>query len=144
MIHNILVALDLKEPSEKLLQYAGEIAKKFDSKLWLVHIAAPDPDFVGYEPGPQYVRDFRAEELKEEHQQLQAMAREFENNVINAEGLLIEGATSEMIAEECQKLNIDLICMYHHKHPWWQELFESHTDFHVIDKVKVPVLTVPV
>mgnify|MGYP000297774083 CR=1 FL=1 len=144
MFQNILVALDLNEPTVELLLYAEEIAKRFDAKLWLVHIAAPDPDFVGYEPGPQYVRDYRAEELRKEHQQLQDLARTFENNVIQAEGLLIEGATTEMIVGECKKLNIDLICMYHHQHPWWQELLGSHTDFHVIEKTKVPVLTVPI
>ena len=46
------------------------MAEKFGSKLWLVHIAAPDPDFVGYGTGPIYIRDSRAKELKEEHQQL--------------------------------------------------------------------------
>ena len=50
--------------------------RKFGSKIWLVHIAAPDPDFVGYEVGPQYIRDHRADELKKEHKLVKKYADE--------------------------------------------------------------------
>lgn len=44
---NILVTLELDESSQKIVDYAGDLAKKLDAKLWLVHITAPEPDFVG-------------------------------------------------------------------------------------------------
>ena len=53
------------------LNKAFQLAKSFDSKLWLMHIAAPNPDFVGYEAGPQYIRDNRGTELRKEHKLLQ-------------------------------------------------------------------------
>ena len=63
---NILVCIDFHEQTKNLINKAAEIAKAFNAKLWLVHVAAPDPDFVGYDVGPQYIRDARADELKEE------------------------------------------------------------------------------
>ena len=65
---NLLVTVTFEEKETSvLLAKAMSIAEKFGSKIWLVHIAAPDPDFVGYEVGPQYIRDHRADELKKQH-----------------------------------------------------------------------------
>lgn len=60
---NILVTIDFNENENLLLDKAYQMAKAFGAKLWLMHIAAPDPDFVGYDVGPQYIRDARATEL---------------------------------------------------------------------------------
>jgi len=144
MFKNILVTVDLQDAEPIIIEHASELAKKFDSKIWLVHIAAPEPDFVGYGVGPQYIRDFRADELKEEHQALHQMAQALSKKGIETEPLLIAGATIEMLETECEKLNIDLICIGHHKHNWIQKLLGNHTDFSIIDQVKIPVLTIPV
>ena len=50
----LLVAVDLSESTEKVVKKAEEIASAISAKVWILHVAAPDPDFVGYEPGPQY------------------------------------------------------------------------------------------
>ena len=49
---NLLVNVTLEEKqTSRLIEHAISIAEKFSSKIWLIHIAAPDPDFVGYEVG---------------------------------------------------------------------------------------------
>ena len=68
---NILVTIDFDKSEALLLDKAVQMAEAFGSKLWLMHIAAPDPDFVGYDVGPQYIRDSRAEDLRQEHRKLQ-------------------------------------------------------------------------
>ena len=73
-IQNILVAVDFGDGDQTLLDSALQMAQKFNANVWIVHVAAPDPDFVGYEPGPQYIRDSRADELKSEHKTLHAYA----------------------------------------------------------------------
>jgi len=60
---NILVTIDFDVQTTLLIDSAYKLANAFDSKIWLVHIAAPNPDFAGYEVGPQYIRDSRAHEL---------------------------------------------------------------------------------
>ena len=45
---NILVTVNFEEKETNILiNKAVELAEKFGSKIWLIHIAAPDPDFVG-------------------------------------------------------------------------------------------------
>jgi len=45
---NILVTFDFNKNEMLLIDKAFQLAESFNSKLWLMHIAAPDPDFVGY------------------------------------------------------------------------------------------------
>jgi len=140
---NILVAIDFEEQTDRLLDVVAAYAKAFKAKVWLVHIAAPDPDFIGYEPGPQYIRDARAEELREEHRQIQAYAQGLKDDGIDSDGLLIQGATIELIIEESEKLEADLIITGHHEHNALYKTFFHELAPEIIDNSKVPVLVVP-
>jgi len=140
---NLLVTIDFDIKTTLLIDKAYEFAKVFDSKIWLVHIAAPDPDFVGYEVGPQYIRDSRAHELREEHRQLQNYAKELNEKEVEAEGLLIQGATIEMIIQESKKLHIDLIIAGHHKHNFLYNAFIGSVSREIIEISKIPILIIP-
>jgi len=140
---NILVSIDFDIKTTLLIDKAFELAKAFDSKIWLVHIAAPEPDFVGYQVGPQYIRDSRAHELREEHRQLQEFTKELTKKNIDAEGLLIQGATINMIILESKKLNIDLIIIGHHKHNFLYKAFVASVTREIIELSKIPILIVP-
>lgn len=140
---NILVTIEFEEQSELLLEKATEIARKFGAKVWLVHIAAPEPDFIGYGTGPQYIRDTLAQDLREEHRTLQKYADEMKNNGVEAEGLLVQGSTIETIITESEKLNVDLIVIGHHKHGFLYNLFMVGTDESLIEQSNIPVLTIP-
>lgn len=139
----IIVALDHGDESEKLIHYGQELALKFDSDIWLIHIADPEPDFVGYSVGPQYIRDFRAKDLKEEHRYLSALADQLRTVGIEANGLLMEGFTAEMIVEEAEKLEADLIILGSHKHGFLYRVFIGDTTESVLRKSKTPLLVVP-
>ena len=140
---NILVTIDFNKNEELLIDKAFQLAKAFGSKLWLMHIAAPDPDFVGYDVGPQYIRDSRATELSEEHKLLQEYANNLKTKGVQSEGLLVQGATIEMILEESKKLNVDLIIAGHHKHGFFYKAFVGSVSAEIIKKSNIPVLTVP-
>ena len=140
---NILVTIDFKNDEQLLVDKAFQLAKQFDSKIWLVHIAAPDPDFVGYEVGPQYIRDSRASELREEHKLLQKLSNELKEKGVTAEGLLVQGATIEMIMEESKKLNVDLIIAGHHEHSFLYNAFVGSISGQIVKKSKIPVLIIP-
>jgi nucleotide-binding universal stress UspA family protein len=141
---NLLVTVTFEEKETMtLISHAASIAEKFGSKIWLVHIAAPDPDFVGYEVGPQYIRDHRADELKKEHKLVKKYADELKAKNLNAEGLLVQGATVDMILKESAKLNIDLVVIGHHKHNLLYKVFIQDIDEAIARESKVPVLMIP-
>lgn len=141
---NILVTIDFEEKGQLLINKAAEIAEKFGSKLWLVHVAAPNPDFIGYEVGPQYIRDVLAKDLRNEHKLLQGFTNQLKEKNINAEGLLVQGTTIETIVELIDKLAIDLIVIGKHKHGFFHKTFMVSTDESLLEKANIPVLVVPI
>ena len=143
-INNILVAVDFDEPVGTLLTYAEDLAEKFNSKIWLLHVTDPEPDFVGYEPGPQYIRDIKAEEYRDEHRSLQALCDTFVNKDIDAEALLIQGSTVEMILKEAEDLQADLMIVKTHKHGFFSNLFSESVSLELFKKSNIPLLTIPV
>lgn len=140
---NLLVAVELEPSDSWLLYQATLLAEKFGSKIWLVHIAEPDPDFIGYGIGPAYIRDFRAEELKAEHKQLHAYIEDLRKKSLDAEGLLIQGITADMIEAEVTKLHIDLLILGSHHHSFLYEAFVGHTANKILKDITIPVLIVP-
>ena len=141
---NILVSLDFSTDTNSVISTAIEQAEAFGAKVWLLHAAAPDPDFVGYEVGPQYIRDFRASELREEHRELHELTQGVKAKGLDAEGLLIQGATVETIIAEAEKLNIDLIVCGHHEHGIFHNLIFGSVSSGIIHKSSIPVLLVPI
>lgn len=143
-IKNILVAIDFNDTVGELLGYAEGIAKKFGSKVWVLHVAAPNPDFVGYEPGPQYIRDIKADELREEHRSLERLCKTFFDDSIECEGLLIQGSTVETVVEEARKLKSDLLIVGTHKHSFFHDLFSENVSMELLKKAEIPLLAIPI
>lgn len=140
---NILIAVDIDDNLDKLIDKTAELINLKTAKLWLVHVAAPDPDFVGYEVGPQYIRDDLAHNLRKEHSWLAGYTKRLNTAGYHAEGLLIQGATVETLYSETKKLSIDLLIMGRHEHGWLYKLFNTPTTTGISELVKIPVLTIP-
>ena len=142
---NLLITLDLKdqEHSDQILKYSVSLAKAYSAKCWLIHIADPDPEFVSYESGPQYIRDEIAEELRAEHRQIQRFAEKIKSQGIDCDGLLIQGPTEDMILKEINKLNIDLLVIGNKKRGFFQELFVGSITNELIKDVNIPIFLVP-
>ncbi len=143
-LKNILVAIDFTDTVGNLLTYAESLAEKYQAKVWLVHVAEPHPDFVGYEPGPQYIRDIKAEELKEEHRNLQSICDAFLSKNIESEALLIQGSTVQVIIEEVKKLQADLLIVGSHKHGFLYNLLAESVSLELLKKAEIPFLAIPI
>ena len=140
---NVLAAVDFSEVTADVIDRAALIAKSLGCQLWLVHVAEPDPDFVGWEPGPPGVRDQVARHLREEHRQLQAFASEQRDAGIDTTALLVQGPTVAMILAEARKLEADLIVVGSHGRGAMYRLLLGSTSEGVLHKAPVPVLIVP-
>ncbi|HEV7350372.1 universal stress protein [Telluribacter sp.] len=140
---NILVAVDIDTESRELVRMAAELAEKLRARVWIVHVTAAEPDFVGYGVGPQYIRDIRAEDLRDEHRYLGEYCRNLRDRGIEAEALLIQGPTVKMILAEAQKLEIDLVVIGTHDHGFLYNAFSENTALELVKKGRIPILTVP-
>ncbi len=119
------------------------MAERFGARLWLLHVAAPEPAFVGYEPGPQSVRDQRATELRDEHATLQRRAAELRERGLDAAALLIQGHPVEKILEEANRLGVGMIVMGSHGRSAIARLVLGSVSEGVLRRATCPVLIVP-
>ena len=140
---NILIAVDLKATDQQLLTRGLTLAKGLNAKVWIIHVAAPDPDFVGYDVGPQYIRDSRAAVLKTEHKDLETYMNDMRDEGVACEALLIQGPTVELLLEEIDKLAIDWMVMGEHKHGFLYETMIGHTSAKILKHISIPVIIVP-
>ena len=140
---NILAAIDFSDTTPKVVERAAEMAQSFACKLWLVHIAAPDPEFVGYGTGPQCERDWRAKILRKEHRYIQDQALQLEQRGIDVTPLLIQGATVATIIKQSSRLDADLIVIGSHGHGSVYKTLVGSVSEGVIRKADCPVLIVP-
>ncbi len=138
-----LVAIDFSEITPRLLEVVRQQAQPGKDQLSLVHVAAPDPAFVGYDAGPQVVRDERAEQLREEHRQLESYATALQAAGFEAEGFLIQGPTSESLLAKAREWEVDLIVIGSHGHGMLYEVLLGSVCQRVLKGSPVPLLIVP-
>ena len=139
----ILVPLDFSHASETVLAVVREMAASLGAKVWLIHIEPPEPAFVGYEPGPQHVRDAVAQEAQQNHRRLHDAQEGLQADSVDAEVLLIQGPTVEKILSEADRLGADLIIMGSHGHGALFDLVVGSVSDGVIRKSPCPVVVVP-
>lgn len=140
---NILTAIDFTALTEALLRQSEKLAGAFDAKVWLVHVASPSPDFVGYEVGPQHVRDDRAGELRQEHRKLQEYARRLRQRGIECEGLLVQGPLLTTLLDEARELRVDLLIVGAHRHSGLFKAFFGNTGEGLLRRTTLPVMVIP-
>lgn len=140
---NILVCIDFSDANEKVISHSEKLAKAVSSKLWILHVAEPEPDFVGYDVGPQYIRDSLAERFHQEHRMTQEIAEQMREEGLEATALLIQGPTAEVILETAEKVEADIIVIGSHgKGAVYQMLVGSVSEA-VIHEAECPILVVP-
>lgn len=142
-MQTILLPIDFSDVTNTAIDQAAKLAERFASRVWLIHVAAPEPGFVGYDPGPDVVRYQVATELKEEHRLLHDLAEGLRSRGVDAHALLLQGATVEVILERARKVSADLIVLGSHgRGALYRALVGSVTEG-VVRHSPCPVLIVP-
>jgi nucleotide-binding universal stress UspA family protein len=139
---NIVAAIDLSDVSGRVVEQAAALARAFSAQLWLLHVAAPEPDFVGYGAGPQTQRDAVAHELRDEHRDLQERAEALAASGVDAQALMVQGATVETILAECARLEADVVVLGSHGHGAMRRALMGSVSEGVLHKAACPVLIV--
>jgi nucleotide-binding universal stress UspA family protein len=144
IVQRLLAAVDFSAVSKDVVEAAETLAHALSAELTLIHVAAPDPDFVGYAAGPETVREGRARELRTEHREIQAIAEGLRNRGISARALLIQGPAVEKILAEGQRLRADVIIIGSHGHGALYRALLGSVSEGVVRASQCPVLVVPV
>jgi len=139
----LLVAVDFSDSSRLVIDYVKDLAKALSGKIWLLHVAEPDPEFVGYEIDPPVMRDSVARRFHQEHQHIQQLSQELRSKGCACEALLIQGPTVETILREIEKLSVDMVVLGSHGKGILKRLLVGSTSEGVLHQSSVPVLVVP-
>ena len=139
----ILVPVDFSDVTSALLETAMVQAKAFSAKIILLHVAAPEPEFIGYEPGPQSVRDAVARQLSSEHKETHKLQQQLTNEGFNTTALVIQGYPAQSILAEAEKLHADLIIMGSHGHGALRHLLVGSVTEGVMRHTTCSVMVVP-
>ena len=140
---NLLVALDLSDSTAVIVVRAQQLATSLSAHVYLLHVAEPEPDFVGYEVGPQAVRDSLAEKFHQEHRQIQEIAAQLRAVDIEATALLVAGATVDTILHQSEKLSPEMIIVGSHGAGAMTRLLVGSVSEGVLRSAECPVLVVP-
>jgi nucleotide-binding universal stress UspA family protein len=141
-MREILVAVDLGPGTAALLDAAAALAGP-EVRIHLVHVASPDPDFVGYEAGPPSVRDGVALELRDEHRALEALVADARGRGLDASGRLLRGPTVEVLLAEAERIGAALSIVGRHARRPLVEALVGSTARGLLRHSRLPVLVVP-
>ena len=139
---SLLVALDFSSVADDQLEIVGRLAAP-NREIYLLHVAEPDPDFVGYEAGPDVVRAQVADEFHREHEMIQTLAGRLRDRGHQVTALLVQGPTIETILNEAEKVGAEVIVVGSHGRGKLFDLVVGSVSAGVIRKSPVPVLVVP-
>jgi nucleotide-binding universal stress UspA family protein len=129
--------------TDRVMDIARDLATRTASHVYVLHVAEPEPDFVGYDVGPDVVRDQVAEEYHREHRQVQRLADSLSSSDVGATALLIQGSIVETIIREADRLDADLVVVGSHGHGAVFDLLVGSISEGLVRRSSRPVLVVP-
>jgi nucleotide-binding universal stress UspA family protein len=139
---SLLVALDFSAVADDQLEIVSRLARP-NREIYLLHVAEPDPSFVGYEAGPEVVRHEVAVEFKREHEQLHELADRLRAQGHEVTALMVQGPTVQTILQQAEKLEAEVIVVGSHGRGKLFDVVVGSVSAGVIRKATVPVLVVP-
>jgi nucleotide-binding universal stress UspA family protein len=139
----LLVCVDLSESTEIIVNKIEEITKAIPAKVWLLHNAVPEPDFVDFKVDPLAARESLAKKFHIEHRQIQELASRMRKAGVETTALLVHGATVDTILKEASDLEIDMIVVGSHGRGAMYQLLMGSVSEAVLHKSRFPVLVVP-
>ncbi len=139
----ILVPIDFSDVTTQVVETARKFAAAFQSRLFLLHVAEPEPDFVGFEAGPPAVRTVVARDFKVERQRLEEIKTQLAAGGCEVSALHIQGPIAEKILHEAGEQQAECIVIGSHGHGAFYDLLVGSVTHAVIKAAPCPVVVVP-
>jgi nucleotide-binding universal stress UspA family protein len=139
----ILVPVDFSDVTKRVLDASQKMARALGAKLVLLHVSEPEPDFVGFEPGPMAVRTTVARDFRKEHQKLDELHTQAAVEGLEVLALHIQGPIVDKVLDQAVEHQADLIVMGSHGHGALYEFLVGSVTSGVLRAAKCPVLVIP-
>lgn len=156
---NLLTAIDFSEGTTAVLAETLTWSNRLKAHIWLVHVAEPIQDLVGYssalgiygsDPGFvaneadfKFVRDAAANDLRSRHAQLQEQAKKLREAGAEVTPLLLVGPVATTILKEAEKHQAGVIIVGSHGYGPVRQILTGSVSEGVLRHSTIPVLVVP-
>lgn len=137
----ILVAVDFSDSSDNAFQLALTMARKFSSRLLIMHVINEPIDLRGF-----YVPHISFDKLEEEIAEgakklMESFCRQHIVDFENYDTLIVPGLPFDEIIKQAEEQSADLIVLGTHGRTGLDHVLFGSTAEKVVRKSKVPVLT---
>ena len=139
----ILVAIDLSNASQKILDKAKILALALPAEVCLLHVIEGEPDFLDDEPDLLSSSDQSQQEFSQEHKYLQKEVDGLRQSGIETKGLLSQGSVVDVILQKSKQLEIDIIIVGTHGHGGVHHMIFGSVSEGVLRNTSCPVLVIP-
>jgi len=139
----ILVPVDFSDLSTEVIDKAGEIAKAFDSEIYILHISVPDSFMTEDISSLPLINNPGIDEMIREDHDLKAMVHYLHEKGINAKSALIHGPVVSSILNEAENFGADLIVVGTQSHGFLYRTFIGSVSNGVLRNSPCPVMIVP-
>lgn len=142
MFKTILFATDFSPSSEHAFKYALSLARKFESRLGIIHVINEPVDLRGF-----YVPHISFDQLEEEIEQgarklMENFCRTHANGYSGVETFVVPGIPYDEIIKKAQELSADLVVVGTHGRTGLDHVLFGSTAEKVVRKSPIPVMTI--
>lgn len=142
MFNTILFATDFSESSDHAFQYAFSLARKFESRLGIIHVISEPVDLRGF-----YVPHISFDKLEEEIEQgalklMEKFCRTHTQGYAKVESFVVPGIPYDEIIKKSLEINADLIVVGTHGRTGLDHVLFGSTAEKVVRKSTIPVMTI--
>ncbi|PLX65870.1 MAG: universal stress protein [Denitrovibrio sp.] len=142
-VNKILYTTDFSDPSACALNYAAEMAKKFDAELVMLHVLLDESQMVSF-----YLPQLTVKNLSKDMEDgATAKMEEFINETAVLNGLeytcvMVKGIADDEIIKYSKENDIDMIIIGTHGRTGFEHVIFGSTAEKVVRAASCPVLTV--
>ncbi|MCP4129482.1 MAG: universal stress protein [bacterium] len=137
----ILVGLQFIENPKKILEESLKVAKKYQAKIYIMHVIEEMPRASFYYDAYKIWEDFRDKAVKETLGEMNKYIKELSHDFDDIEPIIEVGNPVDKIVEEAEKLEVDLIIVGHHVRTTFQHLLHHNIGEKIMRLSKRPVLS---
>jgi len=141
---NYLVAVDLTEPIQKITDTLIKCVNKEKDQVWLLHVAEPEPEFVGYDVDTPPIRKSIAKHYHEDMCELEAYEAHIKSQGIQCQSRMIQGVTGDTILKKAAKWEVDILIVGSHGKGLLKEVLLGSVSEEIVRRSALPVLIIPV
>jgi nucleotide-binding universal stress UspA family protein len=142
-VTRLLVCVDLDIETAPIVEAAVRLAGA-GGELHLLHVAEPEPEFVGNRVDTPELREIIANKIRDAHRAVEALASDLVAKGVNATAHLARGAVPATILERAERLDASAIVIGSSREHRLRHLVQGSITDAVLRKATLPIVVVPI